>query len=169
MKVKSNTKGINKLIADLRKMHGGKLEWGFYEEDKYPDPRGADSAADVARLVEEGHPNGGIFEGTTTPARPFFSNAVNDEENIRELRRAIKHLQRKVLQGKITPEDKMEGLGEIVKRQLEESILNFSGVPLQDSTLDMREWREHTEYGDSPILETGFLLESIKFKVTGVD
>lgn len=167
MKIKRDTTALKRMIADLRKMNGGKLEWGFFDEDTYDNPRGEASVAAVAMMVEEGHDNDGLFPGTSTPPRPFFSSAVNDAENIRQVRAAIKHLQRKVLQGKISPDEKMAQLSDVLTDQLKESILTFSGAPLQDSTLDMREWRGVD--GDDPLIESGTLLESVKAKVNGRD
>lgn len=169
MKVKSNTKGLKKLIADLRRMNGNKLEWGFFEEDSYPNPRGVDNVADVALLVENGHDNGGLFEGTSTPARPFFEAAVNDNENIYQIRAAIKKLQRYVLQGKISPEQKMEALADVVVQQLRESIINYTGPNnyIADSTKEMRESRGSES--DDPLIESGTLLNGVKAKINGRD
>ena len=167
MKVKSNKKGLKKLITDLRKMNGGKLEWGFFEEDTYPNLRGVESVADVALLVENGHDNGGLFEGTSTPARPFFETAVTDNENIYQIRAAIKKLQRYVLQGKMSPEQKMEALAEIVVTQLKDSIINYTGPNnyIADSTKEMRESRGSSS--DDPLIESGTLVDSVKAKVNG--
>lgn len=167
MKIKRNTGNIKRMISDLRKMHGGKLEWGFFDEDTYDNPRGEVSVAAVAQLVEEGHENGGMFEGTSTPPRPFFKTALEDAENIRQIRAAIKHLQRKVLQGKISPEEKMEQLADLVCDQLRESIIAFSSPPLKESTLEVREKRGIS--GEDPLIESGTLLESVKAKVNGRD
>lgn len=163
--MKKNTKGLDNLIKSLRKMGGMKLEWGFFEEDTYEEDRGEESVPKVAALVEEGHDNGGLFPNTTTPPRPFFQTSVEDESNHAELRRAIKNLQRKVLQGKISPEDKMEALGNIVVKQLQESIENFGGG-VEKSTLDMREWRGSSS--KDPLVESGTLLDSVKFKIREV-
>lgn len=163
--MKKNTKGLDKLIKSLRKMNGMKVDWGFFDEDVYDEDRGEESVAKVAQLVEEGHSNGGLFPNTETPPRPFFQQALEDESNYAEIRRAIKNLQRKVLRGTISPEDKMEALGEIVTRQLRESIINFGGG-IEQSTLDMREWRGSSS--KDPLIESGTLLDSVKFKIREV-
>jgi hypothetical protein len=167
MKVKSNTHGLKKLIADLRKMNGGKIEWGFFEEDTYANPRGAESVAEVAMLVENGHDNGGLFEGTSTPPRPFFEMAVTDSENIRQIRAAIKKYQRYVLQGKMSPEQKMEALADIVVAQLRESIINYTGPNnyITDATKEMRDSRGSSS--SDPLVESGTLVDGVKAKVNG--
>lgn len=167
MKIKRNSSNLKRMIADLRKMNGGKLEWGFFDEETYDDARGTASVAEVAQLVHDGHENGGLFEGTTTPARPFFQTAVDDEENRRQLRAAIKKLQRQVLEGKITPEEKMEKLAELVKSQLKDSVDNFVGKGPSEATIAMRESRGSDS--KEALIETGKLSESISAKINGSD
>jgi hypothetical protein len=70
-----------------------------------------------------------------------------------------------VLNGKISAEDKMESLGNIVVRQLKESIENFGGT-VEKSTLDMREWRGSSS--KDPLIESGTLLDSVKFRIREV-
>lgn len=165
--MRKNTKGLDKLISNLRKMNGMKLEWGFFEGSKHPNPRGIDEISEIAKMVERGHSNGGLFEGTTTPPRPFFATAVADRENKRQIRALIKKLQRKVLQGKMTPEEKMNQIGKLVTSQLRDSILNFSGAPLKQSTLDLREWRGNTSI--DPLIESGAMLQAVDYQVTEVN
>lgn len=159
--MRKNTKLLDQMVKSLRKMNDMKLKWGFFDEE-YDEPRGVEKVSEVAQLVEEGHPNGGLFPGTDTPARPFFKTSVESAENHREIRRAIKRLQRQVLQGKITPEEKMEALGKIVTDQLRESIKNFGGS-IKQSTIDMREYRGNP--GDDPLMETETLYEAVDYEV----
>ena len=164
--MKKNTKALDTMLKSLRKMNGMKLEWGFFSDAEYPDPRGEASVAEVAKLVHDGHANGGAFPGTTTPARPFFDQATSDKGNHAEIRRAIKKLQRMVLQGKITPEEKMEELGELVTKQLRQSILNFRPKTLSQATLAMREWRGESSI--DPLIESGLLLDSVEYQIKEV-
>lgn len=165
--MRKNTKALDKLVANLRKMNGMKVEWGFFQGDKHPDPRGIDEISEIAKLVENGHENGGIFAGTSTPPRPFFATSVNDQENKRQIRALIKKLQRQVLQGKLSPEEKMNRIGRLLVSQLQDSIVNFTGRPLQQSTLDLREWRGNSSL--EPLIETGAMLSSVKFQITRVN
>lgn len=164
--MKKNTKALDKMLKSLRKMNGMKVEWGFFSDTEYPDPRGEPSVSEVAKLVNDGHQNGGAFPGTSTPARPFFDQAVSDKGNHAEMRRAIKRLQRMVLQGKITPEEKMEELGELAVKQLGQSIINFRPRTLSQATLAMREWRGESSI--DPLIESGLLLDSVEYQVREV-
>jgi hypothetical protein len=161
--MRKNTKALDKLFKSLRKMQGMKVEWGFFTDAEYPNPRGEPSVAEIAKLVHMEHSNGGLFPGTVTPARPFFDQAVSDTGNQQEIRRAIKKLQRLVLQGKITPEHKMEQLGEIATKQLRQSILNFRPRTLSKATIDMRKWRNNSSI--DPLVESGLLVSSVEFQV----
>lgn len=164
--MKKNTKALDKMLKSLRQMNGMKLEWGFFSDAEYPDPRGESSVAEVAKLVENGHMNGGAFPGTVTPPRPFFGQAISDKSNHAEIRRAIKRLQRMVLQGKITPEDKMKQLGDLVTKQLRQSILNYRPRTLSEATLAMREWRGESSI--DPLIESGMLLDSVEYQIREV-
>ena len=164
--MKKNTKALDKMIKALRKMNGMKVEWGFFSDAEYPDPRGESSVAEVAKLVHEGHQNGGAFPGTVTPPRPFFDQATADKGNHAEMRKAVKRLQRMVLQGKITPEEKMEELGELAVKQLRQSILNFRPRTLSQATLDMREWRGESSI--DPLIESSLLLDSVEYQIREV-
>ena len=160
--MKKNTKLLDEMVKKLRKMNGMKVKWGFDADAEYSDPRGFEKISDVAQLVENGHNNGGMFPNTVTPPRPFFKTATEDQENHREMRALIKKLQRDVLRGKISPEDKMEQLGELACKQLRESILNFGGQ-LEQSTLDVREYRGVSS--DDPLIESGEMLDAVTFEV----
>lgn len=159
--MKKNTKLLDQMVKSLRKMNGLKLKWGFFDEE-YDDPRGVEKVSEVAQLVEEGHKNGGLFPGTTTPPRPFFKTSVESAENHREIRAAIKKYQRWVLQGKIDPVDKLDIVGDILVKQLRESILNFGGS-IKDSTIDMRDYRGYS--GEDPLIESGKLLDSVEYQI----
>lgn len=159
--MKKNTKLLDQMVKSLRKMNGLKIKWGFFDEE-YADPRGVEKVSEVAQLVEEGHNNGGLFAGTYTPPRPFFKTSVESAENHREIRAAIKKYQRWVLQGKIDPVDKFDMVGNILVRQLRESIINFGGT-IRESTKDMRDYRGVS--GDDPLIESGTLLDSVEFQV----
>lgn len=159
--MKKNTKLLDQMVKSLRKMNGLKLKWGFFDEE-YDDPRGVEKVSEVAQLVEEGHKNGGLFPGTTTPPRPFFKTSVESAENHLEIRAAIKKYQRWVLQGKIDPVDKLDIVGDILVKQLRESILNFGGS-IKDSTIDMRDYRGYS--GEDPLIESGKLLDSVEYQI----
>jgi hypothetical protein len=162
--MKTDKKLLEQMIESLRKMQGMKVEWGFFD-DEYSDPRGVSKVSEVAQLVEDGHPNGGIFEGTTTPERPFFKSATSSKENQRAVSALIKKNQRKVLQGKMTPKQKLDEVGELLVRQLQDSIENFAGAP-SEATIAMREKRG--ESSSDVLIETGTLWTSVEYQLKEV-
>jgi hypothetical protein len=162
--MKSDTKLLDQMIKNLRKMQGMKVEWGFFD-DEYADPRGVSKVSEVAQLVEDGHPNGGIFEGTNTPERPFFKAAANSKENQRAVSALIKKNQRKVLQGKMTTEQNLNEVGELLVRQLQDSIENFTGTPTE-ATIAMREKRG--ESSTDVLIETGTLWTGVEYQLKEV-
>ena len=163
---KSDTRKLKAVIKALRKMQGGKISWGF-DDTPHPNGRGADTMGDVARLVEMGHVNGGLFPNTYTPARPFFQSAVDDSENHRRIRAIIKRKQRDVLQAAarnkpIALQAKMDAIGEELVRQVRESLDNYN-YQVADTTIAMREWRGFTS--KDPLKESGSLYDGVTFSL----
>ena len=154
MRVKKSTKILDKMIDSLRQMNGLKVEWGFFEDAKYDDPRGEDSVAKIAQWVEYGHQ-------VNVAPRPFFQIAL--QKHHKEIRALIKHLQRKVLQGKLSPEEKMDTIAKALKKQLEDSILDLSTPELKDSTIAARKSRGIDS--DDPLLETWTLVDSVEYQI----
>jgi len=160
--MKKNTKLLDEMLKSLRKMNGMKVYWGFDSEATYDEPRGFEKVSDVAQLVENGHKNGGLFPNTSTPERPFFKAAVDDKNNHQEVRKEIKRMYAQIVKGNMSPEDRLENLGDILVRQLRDSIKNFGGE-IEPSTLDMRERRGSSS--NDPLIESGNMLEAVTFRI----
>jgi hypothetical protein len=60
----------------------------------------------------------------------------------------------------------MEELGELVTKQLRQSILNFRPKTLSQATLAMREWRGESSI--DPLIESGLLLDSVEYQIKEV-
>lgn len=115
---------LEKALADIARRigKGGAVNVGFLENAKYPD---GTSVAQVAAFDN--------FGTSTAPARPFFSNMV--EEKSPDWGPALA----KCLEA--TSNDVPAALalmGEGIKGQLQDAIRNFDGIPLSDVTLLLR-------------------------------
>ncbi len=142
--------GGEKLRAKLQeladKIGSNSVSVGFLEGATYPTGQ---SVAEVAA-----HNNYGT---TKSPARPFFSNMV-----------ALKSPTWGDSLGKLI---KVEGydiatvmaqMGDGIKGQLQQAIVDFNDPPDSDATLA----RKQSKHGkDATLIETGHMLNSVDYKV----
>ena len=167
---------LEKVLASIGENVDGGLKVGFLSGATYPN---GTSVAQVAFWVEYGH--GGTFPA---PPRPFFRRMVNEHSKgwALTLARAIKYTEYDG--GKA-----LKIMGEHIKGQLQDSIINFDGGELSPTSLilrkkfwtnpedirardvlDAQEAVNNGEKGASgtqakPLVWTGHMLNSIDYEV----
>jgi hypothetical protein len=156
---------------------GKTLRVGFLENATYPD---GTSVAMVAAIQEFGAPSVGI------PPRPFFRNMIAQHKGEwgKQSREAMK------LSGNDTNKA-LRLMGEVIAGQLRQSIIDTNTPPLGPVTLMLRKMRQqnpnlvvnrtvveeararvaagksYSGVSIKPLVDTGHLLNSIDYKVTG--
>ena len=146
-------KGGERLAARLaeigRNMNkAGSVKIGFLENATYPD---GTSVAMVAAIQEFGAPSVGI------PPRPFFRNMIAAHAG--EWPDAAAALIKK------NDYDTAKVLGQIgegIAGQLRQSIVDLTDPPLKPSTIKRKGF-------DKPLVDTGHLLASVSYEVSGAD
>lgn len=169
-------------LAGTAKFFGGhKVSAGFFESAKYTD--GA-PVAYIAAIQEFGYPEGSI------PSRPFFRNAIKANEE--KWQAASSKLMLSVIEGKLSKEQALEQLGQLIKGDIQESIIDGSYAPLSNLTLLLR---QHSKSGkevtgktvgsasralaflpsegvaeslgvsDKPLIDTGHMMRSVDYVV----
>lgn len=115
--------------------------------------------AQIAQWVEEGHVNGGMFEGTVTPPRPFMTVAL--EAALKQngwLDKKIRSNALLVFSKQLTWDGFFKKLGPdlvvLVKRVMEE----FSNPSNSEVTIFLKGF-------DNPAIETGHLLNSVDWRI----
>lgn len=142
-------KGGEKLAAALNKIaanatNAATLSVGFLEGATYPD---GTSVALVAATDEFGRPSIG------QPPRPFFRNMVAAKSG--EWPEAVGNL----LKANDFDAAKTLGqTGEAIKGQLQQSIVDFNGVPLKQSTIDAKGF-------DKQLIDTSVMINTADFVV----
>jgi hypothetical protein len=134
-------KGGDKLEAALREISRkvskpGKLRVGFLEDTTYPN---GTSVAMVAAIQEFGAPKANI------PPRPFFRNMIAGKSD--EWAPAIGNL---LPQNNYDVRATLEIIGDGIKGQLQQSIIDTTQPPLSPVTLMLRKM-----FGNSPERITG--------------
>lgn len=153
--------GGDKLEAALKDLAGrvatpATLRVGFLEGATYPD---GTSVAMVAAVQNFG--NGKI------PPRPFFSNMVKMKAETWGPALA------KILQANdFNAKDALSLMGEGIKGQLQQSIIETNSPPLAESTLKARgvggmvfKAGDQATFGAKPLVHTGHMLNSVDFEV----
>lgn len=123
----------------------GNLRVGFLENATYPN---GTSVALVAAIQNFGAPKVGI------PPRPFFSNMVREKSG--GWPDAIaKNLKATGMDVRAA----LERVGEGIKGQLQQSIIQTNSPPLAQSTIDRKG-------SAKPLVDTGHMLASVDYEVT---
>ena len=142
--------GGDKLQAKLKeladKIGSNSVSVGFLEDATYPTGQ---SVAEVAAYNE--------FGTTKSPARPFFGNMVEANKDswgdaLGKLCVALDYDIPKV----------MGQMGEGIKGQLQQSIIDFNDPPDSDGTIE----RKQSAHGaDATLVDTGHMLNSVDYEV----
>lgn len=131
------------------------VKTGFFDTAKYDD---GTPVAYVAAQNEFGHPAKNI------PSRPFFRNAIKANEQKWES--AAGQLIASVIEGNLPKEQALEQLGQLMKGDIQESIIDGEFEPLKQSTLDARQSRKRTEgVSKKPLIDSGHMMRSVDYVV----
>lgn len=156
-KVKSNDKEWKLMKRRLTtKMKQTQVGWfGVL----YPEDNGFLPVAQVAKWNEEGHANGGLFDGTRTPPRPFLRTTfiygmelfLNDH---------AKFFARNVAEGLQTWEDVADKIGKNAKDILQDVIDVKNAPPNSPMTILMKGF-------NNPLIESGYMRDTISWQIKG--
>jgi hypothetical protein len=122
----------------------GTVRVGFLEGATYPD---GTSVATVAAIQNYGAP------GANIPARPFFSNMVKEKSP-----NWGKSLGQVLVAANYDATLALGRMGEGIKGQLEQAILDTTSPPLAKETVDAKGFSK-------PLEDTGHMLDSVGFEV----
>lgn len=158
---------LGNLAQKLKKDH--RVEIGWFDDSVYPN---GEKVADIAALQEYG---GKGAEGNPIPPRPFVRPAYAENKG------KWKELARKMIVRDITDERQdnivksLEAVGEVVKGDLQASIMKVFSPPLAKATIRARMRRRGVkDLGKldaaaqasltKPLVDTGVMIGSIRVK-----
>ena len=134
---------------------------GWFEGQNYGPDNGNLPMAQVAQWVEEGHMNGGIFQGTYTPPRPairtLFMPVITEAD---EFVKAALPMIHQVAMGKMTWKVLHTKLAPRVVNIFKDSLRAYQTKPNSPVTVSIKGFND-------PWRETGALIDSARFKVEG--
>ena len=141
--------GGDKLAARLAELakkvdRPATLSVGFLEGTSYPDGK---PVAMIAAIQEFGAPARNI------PPRPFFRQTIaSNSDNWPDLVEGL------LVSTNYDPTKTLLKTGEEIKGELQDSIIGFSDPPNAPSTIAKKGF-------DDPLISSGFMLQSINYKV----
>ena len=153
--LKTNTKIWDRMVKNLSKPNVQHVRVGWFNK------RNTDGIplAQIASWNEEGHLNGGMFEGTFTPPRPFirinFLGKIKDPDWFNKYIPLFNQL----VIGKISWKRLHEAMGNDLVNLLQESILEFKTPPNSLVTINMKGF-------DDPLIESGQMFDAVEYKVS---
>lgn len=151
--VSVNTKPLEALIKRLSALNGTEVEVGFFEEDRYGPENGNLPVAMVAFFNEYGHSIG----PQGVPERPFMHETFGGRQDKAHMARAMRKVFISAILDGRSVDRMLRELGEQVKDQLVVAIDDYPGSN-SATTIKRKGF-------DDPLLDTGKMLESVKFRV----
>ena len=153
-----DTKVWQQMKNNLRKGKS-QISVGWFEGQNYGPDNGNLPMAQVAQWVEEGHINGGIFNGTHTPPRPairtLFIPVIAEAD---EFVKAALPMIDMVAQGKMTWKRLHEKMAPKVLHIFKYTLKSYTIIPNSPTTVKLKGFND-------PWRETGTLIDSARFKV----
>ena len=134
-------KALDAIAANVTK--ASEVQIGFLENARYPD---GTSVAMVAAINEYGKP-------PSQPPRPFFRQMIT--ERSKEWPDAVQKL---LKSHDYAADATLADMGELIKGELADSIVQFTSPPLKPSTIAAKGF-------DKPLVDTGVMLRSIDYVV----
>ena len=144
---------ISKAIKKAQGLKDARLRVGWFENSKYNDDT---SVAAVAEWQEYGYKEFNVFY----PPRSFMRPAENNNSD-----KWNKVVEKEIKKGKSIKEA-FSALGDVVKGDIQEAIIDVMEPPLEKSTIEARKRRGNKS--TKPLVDTGVMLASIGKKVEDV-
>ena len=142
---------IPALLARLEKLDETEVEVGFFEEDHYGPENDNLPVATVAAYNE--------FGTRFTPERPFMSDTFSEDMNQLYMARSMKDVVERAVKGGTTSR-LLKNLGEVSTELMKVSFQQYAAAGgISAATIKLKEGR------DTPLIDTGKMIESVKFQV----
>lgn len=158
LKVVKNTKGWQELKKKMRDLDGIEARTGWFTGQNYGPENQNLPIAMVAMWNEEGHINGGMFAGTSTPSRPFIRSFFMSLRKSSSFNSFVANELKLYLEGTMTSGGLALKLGKFVQEGLRETIIKWEVPPNAPSTIALKGF-------DKPLVESGLMARSITVKV----
>ena len=134
-------KALDAISANVTK--ASEVQIGFLENARYPD---GTLVAMVAAINEYGKP-------PSQPPRPFFRNMIAEKS-----KEWPDDVQKLLKSHDYAADATLADMGELIKGELADSIVQFTSPPLKPSTVAAKGF-------DKPLVDTGTMLRSIDYVV----
>lgn len=155
VKILKNDKNWKSMRRNLLRSVDNTIDVGWWGNLRHP--RTKMPLAQVAKWNEEGHSNGGLGAGTTTPPRPFMRLSFLPQSKILLMSRFVPKV-RLIAEGKLTWTALKEEMKKELTDILKKSILEWNTPDNAPLTIKLKGF-------DDPLIETGSLYDGIRARV----
>lgn len=156
IKIVKNDKTWTNMRRNLLRSKDNTIDIGWWGGKKHP--RTKVPIAQVAKWNEEGHLNGGMFEKTTTPPRPFIRTKFLPVAR-KLLTDTYAPLVRSIAEGKINWTFLKNRMKEELKMALQEAILEWDNPKNAPMTVQKKGFND-------PLIETGTMYDHVRSRVS---
>jgi len=150
--LKVDRSGLTALKRALSPRHSKSIKIGWWGTSNPRHP----STAQVAKWNEEGHINGGWFDGTYTPPRPFIRLGWTPKAI--SLMKDQSAQMKSVLDGGTSWEDLYKNLSEELQDHMKNTITGWSRSRNKASTIALKGF-------DDPLIESGTMRDNVKTEI----
>jgi len=174
--IKDDQSGYRRLTGELNKLRGAELVVGVISDEKHS----ADSEITLKELaaVHEygvtikvteamrgffaaiGYPLSGATTTIEIPERAFIRRTADKKKA--QIRKDGRRLLNQLIQGRISAQQLLDKLGNLLVSMVQETIAEVDSPPLSQMTKDLR---SGASGGESPLQDTGRLWQSIDYEI----
>lgn len=154
-----NTDVWDKMKKRILEGNGMCVDVGAFSGTNYGPENDNLPVAQVMHWNEFGHDNGGLFNGTTTPPRPFMRYYISQLAKEKKMGKQIAKRVQLVLLGKMSWEAFYNSLGAEAVSDLKKVIEQWFYPPNSAATIDMKGF-------NNPLQETDTMLNSVEHRIS---
>ncbi|ATN92772.1 hypothetical protein QGX11_gp009 [Pseudomonas phage PPSC2] len=142
---------IPALLKRLDQLDGTEVDVGFFEEDRYGPENDNLPVATVAAYNE--------FGTTHNPQRPFMSDAFSDEMSQRVMAKLMGDIFSAALKNGMATKRLLNVLGRVTGELIEISIQQYAATGGNSPATIKAKGK------DTPLIDTGKMIESVRFQI----
>lgn len=156
--VEKNDKLWKQMKKRLTAIDGIEARVGWFTGQNYGPENQNLPIAMVAMWNEEGHRNGGMFDGTSTPSRPFIRSFFIGLKKSKAFQDFMAHEIKHYIEGGGTSRHLAQRVGRFVQRGIQETVKKWSYRPNSPVTVALKGF-------NNPLVETGTMAKSVSVKI----
>ena len=158
--IHSDTSKWQQMKRNLQKGQNLAVKVGWFDGKKHTSERSQNiTLAQIAKWLEEGHMNGGLYPNTWTPPRPFIRiGLMSALKESHWLQKQISFYLPQIIDGRMTWTQFYQKLGPSLQKLLQE-VMNAWDTPTNSPlTVALKGF-------NNPLIESGYLRDNVEWRL----